>query len=799
MNERIKNMKENIQKLNNAGVRRTTFYTLITASLKETLGEAVPIRRAKAFTYLLDHVEQTVAPYELLAGSIIGMWPVDGHIASYELRKQEAIKVLEEYLLKRESIGGKAAAKRSAVTFERRKLELKSRFALMARDHYDANIDFNQLQSLISEMQRHFEGKANLEKYEIGRELERYFKYDYGEEAKRLSAELPWSVSNHIDLNYQKVVNKGFGKLRDEIETSLMQAVDTKEKDFYLSAQIAIAGVIGFIDRYADTLLKAGNSQEAGAGRAVELRSMAAICRKISVEKPETFKEAMQLVWMTHLIANIGGGSALSFARFDQYMYPFYKKDMESGAITEDEAREILCCMWLKINEPQMRTVQSLSVGGVTPEGKDAANGLTRLCLEVAADMKLPYPNLSVRVNKVSPEWLYDEAVNTIKAGIGQPMILNDELWIPNLKRLGYPVEIAREYYNMGCVEVMLQGKQPSWVGGLMVAFPLAIEKVLKKWKQHECLPDTFEDFMQAYLSEVKGDIAENINDGLAYLNLLREKCYDPFASILVEGCLESGTDIFQGGAICPPHVAISGTGLGTAADSLSAIKKFVYDEKKVTLGNLYEALSCNFKGFENLQVLLDRNTPAFGNDIDDVDEIAARIYNAYCDDVFAYNDSQKKEKYVNVLFSYTSHVYMGEITGATPNGRMAGGAFSDAIGPSQGKDVGGPTKLLNSVLRLDHSKVTGGFAMNIKVNPTLVNDEAGTNAIKSLIKAYIKNGGPQIQFNFVDPDMLKEAQLFPEKHNDIVVRVAGYCEYFVNLDRTLQDEIVQRTMHEME
>lgn len=799
MSEQIKMMKENIQNLNDAGVRRTTFYPLVAASLKETSGEPAPIRRAKAFAYLLDNVEQVVLPYELLAGSIIGMWPVDENVPVYEVRKQEAIKFLEDYLSRKRNTNDEDTVNSGAVSFEAKIREEKFRFALMLRDHYDANIDYHQLQKLISEMQKYFAGTPDLQGYEIGRELERYFNYDYGEETRKLFNELPWNVANHVELNYKSLVKKGLGNIKNEIEDRLSKAEDDKKKEFYLSTGISIDAAIRFIYRYADTLIKVSESPDNSADRAAELRTMAVICRKVAEGRPETFKEAVQLVWMIHIIANIGGGSALSFARFDQYMGPFYKRDMENGTITRNEVKEILCCMWLKVNEPKMRTVQSMSIGGVTPDGKDAANDLTRLCLEIAAEMKLPYPNLSVRLDcKISPQWLYDEAVKTIKAGAGQPMILNDDVWVPNLKRLGYPDEIAREYYNMGCVEIMIQGKQPNWAGAHGITFPMLLENVFKKWEKKACSLDTFEDFMEAYLSELKNEIADSIKDGLSKLNVVRRSCYEPFASALVEGCLEKGVDFFQGGTVCPPHVALGGSGLGTAADSLSAIKKFVYDEKRVTLEELNNALNSNFKGFEGLQATLDRLTPAFGNDDDRVDELAVRVFNTYSNEIFSYNDPAKNEKYVNVLFSYNSHVYLGEITGATPNGRLRGETLSDAVGPSQGKDVEGPTKMLNSILKLDHSKITGAFALNLKVNPTLVKDASGTEALIALIKAYFKRGGPQIQVNFVDIDTLKDAQLHPDKHRDLVVRIAGYCEYFVNLDSKLQSEIIQRTIHEV-
>ena len=803
MNNRIKNMKENIRILNDAGVRRTTFYPLIAASLKETVGQPTPIRRAKAFAYLLDTVEQLVFPCELLAGSIVGMWPVDHDVQPYEVRKQEALKILQKHIADKADSENKEAGVNDedgedALPMKKLFARAKYRFALMGRDHYDANIDYSQLQTIISEMKEYFKNNDKIEGYEIARELERYFNYDYGMETRKLFDGLPWNVANHTDMNYKDVVKTGLGKIRDDIEKRLSKSKDDEQKQFYLSAKISIEAAIRYIYRYADTVLKESSSPDTEESRAKELREMADVIQKIAEGKPETFREAMQLMWMVHIIANTGGGSALSFARFDQYMYPFYERDIEKGIMTREEAAEIISCMWLKVNEPKMRTVQSATLAGVTPEGRDGATDLTRLCLEITADLRLPYPNVSVRINKSSPEWLYDEAVKTIRTGVGHPMILNDDLWVPNLQKLGYPPEIAREYYNMGCAEIMIQGKHTNWAISAGITFPAIIGEVLDKWKRKECALDTFEDFMGEYISIMKKQIEENTAFGLENLDIISKKSCDPFASALVEECLERGKDYFKGGTLCGSHLAMGGLGLGTATDSLSAINKFVYEDKKLTISELSQSLDSNFKDSGNLRIALDRSTPAYGNDIDRVDEIGARIYNTYCDEVFKYNTPQNPVKFVNVLFSYTNHVFIGEVTEATPNGRMRGEVLSDAIGPSQGKDVEGPTKLINTVLKLDHSKVTGAFALNMKINPTLVKDEAGGDAIKALIKAYIAGGGPQIQFNFVDPDTLKEAQLHPEKHGDIVVRVAGYCEYFVNLDRTLQNEIIKRTIHDL-
>jgi formate C-acetyltransferase len=377
--------------------------------------------------------------------------------------------MLEQYL--RDKRAGRIPAERAR----------KGRWALMARDHYDANIRYADMQSIIREMQEHFADEPDLTKLEIAREIEWHFNFDYGQETRELMEELPWAVANHLDLNYGRAVRRGLGDILIEVEERLEATRDEQKRTFYESTRIAMRAAIDFIGRYAHTLRERAQDPDVSDARSSELREMADVLQKVSTERPETFREGVQLVWILHIIANIGGGSAMSFARFDEYMGPLYEADREAGRISEDQARELLACVWLKVNEPKMRTVQSICLGGTHPDGSDAANDLTRLCLEVSRTVRTPYPNTSVRFSEMSPEWLYDEAVETIKCGHGQPMVLNDDRWIPNFVELGYALEDARQYYNMGCVEMMLQGTMPNWGGGGGgIDFPGLLELVLR-------------------------------------------------------------------------------------------------------------------------------------------------------------------------------------------------------------------------------------------------------------------------------------------------------------------------------
>ncbi len=785
MNERIRALREHINALNRAGVRRTTFFDRVAASLERTAGEPTPIRRAKAFEHLLDEAEQVVLPQELLAGSILGCWPLAENLPDYAERQREAVEVIETY--RQEKRRGEHP----------RGAQTALRWALMARDHYNANISYDDLQRLIGEMKQRYADAEDLTPPETGRELERHFNFEYVKKTRETLAELPWAVANHLDLNYPKVVTEGLSGIREEIERRLASAEEPEKRTFYESTRIAVEAAFRFIERYAETLLEESEKPSTTPERAEELREMAAICRKVATARPETFREKLQLMWLVHIMANIGGGSALSFARFDQYMCPSYREDLARGVMSRGEAAELVSCMWLKVNEPHMRTVQSLCLAGTTPEGEDAANELTRLCLEVCADLRQPYPNTAVRVSSNSPEWLLDRVVETMKLGFGQPMVLNDEVWVPNLQWRGYPVEDARDYYNMGCVEIMVQGKCPNWAGGGAVDFPVYLEPVLRNGREDSPGSlETFEQFMEAYLERVTDQVRLAGGNAEDRQKQAAGRYFDPFASALVDDCLERGLDVFQGGARREPIRAIGGYGLGTAADSLMAVKKLVYDEERLTLEEMHEALQADFEGHPELLKMLQEEAPCWGNDNDEVDRIARGVFDAYADAVHALNDGSLPGTFVTSVFSYTHHVYAGEVIGATPNGRRRGEPFSETIGPSQGKDVNGPTALLRSVTKLDSSKITGAAALNVKFSAGLLEGPTGSAALKGLIETYLELGGAQMQVNFVDPDVLRDAQVHPDEHRDLIVRVAGFSEYFTNLDEELQGEIISRTSH---
>jgi len=786
--------KKFVEDLMDAGVRKTTFYPIIAESLAKTAGQPKQLRRALAFEHLLDTVKLEVFPHEALGGSILGMWPVDPSVPSYEEQYAQAEAAIEAEINPADKAKQKAE---DAIRFEAAVLKNSpARWAMMSRDNFDANIDYARLQKITQEIQKKYEGSDRITSQYIAKTLEFTFQYDYGVETMRLIDELPWITANHLHLNYGMIITTGYGKLLEKIDTKLAEVISEEKREFYTAARISVQAAIRYIRRYAAAYREAAEI-ETNAGRVRELTVIAEAMEKVAVEKADSFMEAMQLMWITHIIANTALGSALSFGRFDQYMYPFYAADISSGAITAEEVQNLLCCMMLKVNEPKMRTVQSVTLGGITPGGKDAANELTRAFLEAARVVKLPYPNIAVRVAEgLSPEWLYQESLETIRMGFGMPMLVNDNVWIKNFTALGHTPEHARNYYNMGCVEMLIMNKHAGWVylPKTFVSFPTMLEEFFLSYKEKALRFNNFEDLLNAYLDRIRERIREcRLPAGFKFPS--SSGC-DPFGSLFVDGCLEKGIDLFQGGAEIPAHIAVGGKGLATVVDSLLAIKTVVYDQKKLTLDQLLAAVGSDFKEQETLHQYILSHTDHYGNDVEAVDRIGATLFETFTSEVFRLNDGTIPEKYVSSFFSYTESVSTGEITPTTPDGRLGGMPLSDGLGPSQGRDTEGPTKLLNTLLKLNYSFLNGSLATNIKVNPTIFNTQGGRLALQSLLRTYLRSGGPQIQVNFVAQEDLLDAQINPQKHRDLVVRIAGFCEYFIYLDVKQQDEVIMRTLH---
>ncbi|MCL2707671.1 MAG: pyruvate formate lyase [Defluviitaleaceae bacterium] len=793
-NGRVSRLREQIDRMNEDCLYRTNAYSIVAENLRETEGEPLQLRRAKAIARLFDRVKINVFPNEPIIGSMIGLWEEAQGLPSYDEQKNAAIEAVDSFLKNRSARRPeqKAAGARQR-PMEEEVSEGMSRWALISRVHHDASLNYSDYQRLLSEMEGLY-AEAGLKRNQLGKVIEATLKIQYDPEEKRLLSELPWLPGNHLGLDYEIALVKGLARMRSELAEKKAAATDESQKEFYEAALIVMEAVVRHFARSADAAEAEAESAGTSKDRAAELGDIAKIMRRLCGEPAESFREALQAVWALHVLSNVAGGSAMSFSRFDQYMLPFYEAEIERGT-NRDEIKELLCCFWLKINEPKLRTVQSMTLGGAKPDGSCGANELTRLCLEVARELKLPYPNIGVRVGETTPEWLYGEIVETIKAGFGQPMLLNDGVFVDNFMKLGYPAEIARDYFNMGCVELMLQGRQPLWGGCGAVDYAAYLRKSLDSFAMLGPEIGSFKDFLDYYVGLMRDAVGGFRQTALQKKESL-SNCYDPFCSLFTRGCVERGRDMHHGGSECPTHWTLYAHGFATCVDSLAAVKKFVYDDKRYSFAQLKEACAKNYAGLEGMRLELERGTPCYGNDDDATDEIAGRVFYELTSAMYELNSFGDEDKYVSTFFSYFTHVLAGETTPATPNGRSAGKPLSDGMSPSQGRDLLGPTKSINSALRLDSSYVTGGYAFNLKIAPQLLGDAKGTGAFAGLLRAYVEGGGPQIQVNFVDAKTMRDAQRNPESHRGLVVRVGGFCELFANLDRALQDEIIERTAH---
>ncbi|MDR0819261.1 MAG: hypothetical protein LBN43_06795 [Oscillospiraceae bacterium] len=539
---------------------------------------------------------------------------------------------------------------------------------------------------------------------------------------------------------------------------------------------------------------------EKDSERAEELREISLIIEKVSTDKPETFREAIQLAWLSHLIANTGLGAALSFAKFDQYMFPFYQRDIENGLTTFEEARDLVAMLYLKCNEPKMRTVQSMALAGLDANGESTANEFTKVCLAAARITKLPYPNISLQVSPTkSPEWVMDEAIETIKLGFGIPQLVNADTWMKAFLDLGHTPEESCNFYNMGCVETLIANGCEGWLvspGGSFFSYSQILDEILDLYKAGETTLDTFDDLKNKVLDRLEMAV-EQVRVPAGHVFGMGRNGYDPFGSVWIDGCLEKGKDMYQGGCAIPGHVVVTGCGLANAADSLSAIKTLVYDDGKYTLDELIDIVRNNYEGNERLRQYIINSVPHYGNDVEWVDELAAEMFKRLTYKVDSLNDGTIPQKYVNSYFSYTQATSIGECTNATFDGRKKGEPISDGLGPVQGRDTKGPTHLIDSLLRLDYKYMNGALATNLKVTASIFSTKGGIAALKSMLKTYLAQGGPQIQINFVTPADLLDAKENPYKHRDLVVRIAGFCEYFIYLDDKMQNEIISRTAYE--
>jgi formate C-acetyltransferase len=630
----------------------------------------------------------------------------------------------------------------------------------------------------------------------------------------------------HTVLGY-KMFTTGFLQLKDEIKNSLSKLdffndpLAFEKHEELKAMDITCDAIIMYAGRHADELEKMA-ALEKDVTRRNELIKMASVCRKVPANKPESVHEMLQHYWFIHLgvVTELNPWDSFNPGRLDQHLFPVYTKEIENGTITKEDVYELLGCFWVKFNNhpspPKMGvTAQEsntytdfclINLGGLKPDGTDAVNEMSYILLEVIKEMRILQPSSMVQISKKNPDQFIHKALDIIRTGFGQPSCFNTDAIILELLRQGKSLEDARNGGCSGCVETGAFGTESYWLTGyfnLPKVFELTINNGYDNFSHQQVGLQTgiasdyesFEDLMNAFRLQLR-----HLIDIKILGNNIIEKTFAtylpvPFLSLLVEDCIKNGKDYNCGGARYNTSY-IQGVGLGSITDMLTAVKFHVYDNKNYTWDEIMKALGSNFEGFEQMQYQMIYNSPKYGNDDDYADKNAVAVFEIYYDAVNGRPDSRGGVHRINMLPT-TSHVYFGSVIGATPDGRKAHLPLSEGISPFQGVDRQGPTSVIKSASKIDHLR-TGGTLLNQKFSPQFFEDEDSYDHLTALIRSYFSLDGHHIQFNVVNAETLKDAQKHPELYRDLIVRVAGYSDYFNDLGEDLQNEIIRRTEHEI-
>ncbi|HUU36853.1 MAG TPA: trans-4-hydroxy-L-proline dehydratase [Candidatus Desulfaltia sp.] len=582
---------------------------------------------------------------------------------------------------------------------------------------------------------------------------------------------------------------------------------------------VAADGLILFAERHGEKARELA-ATETDPQRKRELERIAEVCFRVPRYAPRDFYEALQSYWFVHLgvITELNTWDSFNPGRLDLHLYPFYKKGLEEGTLTEESARELLQAFWIKFNNqpapPKVGVTAEesgtytdfclINLGGVKKDGRDAVNELSFLILDVVEEMRLLQPSSMVQISKKTPDSFLRRALHIVKTGFGQPSIFNTDAIIQEMIRQGKSLEDARLGGASGCVEAGIFGKENYNLTGYF-----NLTKVLEVTLNNGLDPRTgktigletgdpralasYEDLLAAFRRQVRHFIDIKIRGNSIIERIYAEYMPAPFLSLLIDDCIARGRDYHDGGARYNTSY-IQGVGIGTTTDALTAIKDNVFDRKAVTMAQLLDAVKSDFSGKETLRQRLLNKTPKYGNDDDYADEVMISIFELYYDAVNGRPNTRGGTYRINLLPT-TVHVYFGKVTGATPDGRKAHEPLSEGVSPVQGSDRHGPTAVIKSVSKMDHLR-TGGTLLNQKFTPQLLSTEEGIGKLAHLVRSYFKLDGHHIQFNVVTAETLREAQKHPEKYRDLIVRVAGYSDYFVDIGRDLQDEIIRRTEH---
>ena len=759
-----------------------------TASHKQTEGEAVIIRRAKAFKAVCETIPATIFDHELIVGAI------------GEFRKCGI--VCPEY------------------SWQWVDKEMDS-FASRSQDPYC--IDDITKRTLRNEVFPYWQGKS----------LEETFLSRLNPETANILVDTgiidndsKWrNAVGEVTADYQDVIfKKGFGGLQAEALAHLAElepvTVEAMEKiNFYRAAVLVSEGIITLANRYAEQAEQLARTEQ-DAGRKAELLAIARNCRRVPEQPPTTFYEAIQMVWFTQLGSILSENSlALNLGRFDQYMHPYFAADIEKGLLTKEQAQELIEALWIKLSEwvwaissntakffAGYNSFQNLTVGGRTRDGRDATNELSYMCLQATANVKTHQPGLSVRIHPDSPDEFMLAVCRLISAGTGFPAVHNDRVGSAMLVAAGLSPEDARDWSNCGCVVPHFR-KIGEWTSAVSVNLAAAVEYALNQGKSRidgkkmgldEQPADKFssyEEVKAAVFRQIAYLVKHSVIGTITAQQIHAEMVPRPYLSLLVDGCMDKGKDLSKGGAKYNVGPVLTGIGVADMANSLAMIRKLVFEEKKTTLAEICAALDSDWQGYEELrQAALA--CPKYGNDIDTVDSIAVEISEFYHREIHAYKD-YFGSPFNSAFMGISNYIPAGSVIGATPDGRRSGTPLTEGVSPHAGTDLTSPTAAMRSVAKINHDIHSGGTLLNVKLAPELLKTERSLKNLAAIIRAYFALGAFHVQFNVISAETLRKAQEHPEDYRDMLVRVAGYSTQFVNLSREAQDAIIERTTYE--
>lgn len=659
------------------------------------------------------------------------------------------------------------------------------------------------------------EFREHIYPYWQGKSLEDVIKGRYGKEindiVKVVKINQKDHAQGHICPNTELWLRLGPSGLLKQVQEKL-KVCDDNKREFYECVCLVLEGVITFMKRYHDYILDKGYNSE-----------IADICFNLTRRAPESFHEAVQSLWFLFVVLHMeSNASSFSPGRMDQYLYPYYQKDINNSIITKQEALEILECLWLKFNQiVYLRNQHSakyfagfpigfnIALGGLDKEGRDTYNELSMLCLKAQYHIGLPQPNLSVRLNKNTSHEFIQEAIKVVAKGSGMPQFFNDEAIVNTMiEDLNISREDALNYAIVGCVELTTHGNNLGWSDAAMFNLNKALELALNNGRclitNEQIGPDygnlkdyhTYEQLEQSFKKQIDYFIDKMILAEEVVEKAHQDCLPSAFLSTVIDDCIEKGIDVTKGGA----RYNLSGIQMiqvANLADSLSAIKQLVYDEKIINQEELLEALKHDFEGYEIIRTMLLNKVPKYGNDVEWVDMIGSKWAGYFRERMKDYTN-YRGGPYHTGMYTVSAHVPMGENLGASPDGRKALTPLADGgMSPVYGRDMKGPTAVLKSVSRMKNSYTTNGGLLNMKFLPEFFSTKSGMLKFESLLRAFVDLEVPHIQFNVVRKEDLLDAKIHPEKHRSLTIRVAGYTAYFVELAGKLQDEIIERTSYE--